>query len=68
MWMTATQAAEALGVPRTAMRAYHAKGLITTVRTPGGHRRYLSDDVMRIVRERKYVSPNVSVIPARAAR
>lgn len=66
-WINATLAAQLLEVSRQSVRAYEKYGTIQTMRTPGGHRRYLLADVERIVAERRVISPNVSVIPAGAA-
>lgn len=66
-WINATAAAAMLGVPRGAMKGYERHDTIRTVRTPGGHRRYLLADVERIAAERQVISSTVAVIPAGAA-
>lgn len=44
-WMTVSEAAHALGMSRTTLLAAEEGGLLTPMRTPGGHRRYSPADV-----------------------
>ena len=44
-WLTVTQAARILGVHATTLRRWADDGDVRCLRTPGGHRRFLEDDV-----------------------
>jgi excisionase family DNA binding protein len=46
-WMTVSEAAHALGMSRTTLLAAEEAGLLTPLRTPGGHRRYRADELTR---------------------
>lgn len=46
-WMTVSEAALALGMSRTTLLAAEEAGLLTPMRTPGGHRRYSPAEVDR---------------------
>jgi excisionase family DNA binding protein len=46
-WMTVGEAAHALGMSRTTLLAAEDAGLLTPLRTPGGHRRYSPAEVER---------------------
>jgi excisionase family DNA binding protein len=51
--LTPGEAASLLGVvPKTTI-TYANRGLLTTVRTIGGHRRFFEDEVRRLVAESK---------------
>lgn len=50
-WLTLSEAIDVLGVHETTLRRWADKGAIKTVRTPGGQRRFLQEDVERIARE-----------------
>ena len=43
--LTTSAAANALGVSIRTLYRYEAKGIITAVRTPGGHRRFRRGDL-----------------------
>lgn len=48
-WLTASEAAETLGVTTKTLKRWEAKGLIRRAhRTVGGHRRYSAEDVEAI--------------------
>ena len=49
------EAAAYLGVSDTTLNRWSRAGFITSVRTPGGHRRYYAKDLDR-VRERMYTA------------
>lgn len=44
-WLTVSEAARALGMSRTTLLAAEETGLLTPMRTPGGHRRYRLADL-----------------------
>lgn len=46
------KASKILGVHRATLREWDEKGLLEAVRTPGGHRRYRTSDVNRLLGER----------------
>ena len=46
-WLSVSEAGRALGLSRTSLLAAEDAGLLTPVRTPGGHRRYRPDDLRR---------------------
>lgn len=54
-WMTVGQAARYLGVSEPTLRKWTDDGRIPVFRTPGGHRRYLRDelDAFRTKREER---------------
>ena len=49
-WLSVGEASRALGMSRTTLLAAEESGLITTVRTPGGHRRYPLAEIERYLR------------------
>jgi excisionase family DNA binding protein len=49
-WLTLSQAAEILGVHATTLRRWADEGQIRCMRTPGGHRRFLEQDLRSFVR------------------
>jgi excisionase family DNA binding protein len=49
-WMTVSEAAHALGMSRTTLLAAEEAGLLTPLRTPGGHRRYSAAELSRYLR------------------
>ncbi|HEY0813301.1 MAG TPA: helix-turn-helix domain-containing protein [Pseudonocardia sp.] len=46
-WLTVSEAARALGLSRTSLLAAEEAGLLTAMRTPGGHRRYRPAELRR---------------------
>lgn len=46
-WLTVSEAARALGLSRTSLLAAEDAGLLTPMRTPGGHRRYRPGELRR---------------------
>ena len=48
-YLTIGQAARRLGVSIDTLRRWEANGIITAVRTPGGWRRFPSDEVERLI-------------------
>lgn len=46
-WLSVSEAGRALGLSRTSLLVAEDAGLLTPVRTPGGHRRYRPDDLRR---------------------
>ena len=46
-WLTVSEAARALGLSRTSLLAAEDAGLLTAMRTPGGHRRYRPAELRR---------------------
>ncbi len=53
-------AAERLGIPVTTLRGWSNRGIIPTVKTPTGHRRFRAEDVDRIVAD---MTPMASAPP-----
>jgi excisionase family DNA binding protein len=49
-WMTVGEAAHTLGMSRTTLLAAEEAGLLTPMRTPGGHRRYSAGELDRYLR------------------
>ena len=41
-WLSVSEAGRALGLSRTSLLAAEEAGLLASLRTPGGHRRYRS--------------------------
>ncbi|HID88924.1 MAG TPA: helix-turn-helix domain-containing protein [Anaerolineales bacterium] len=52
-WLTLGEAARLLGVHPTTLRRWSERGEIPYLRTPGGHRRFLREDLETFVRKRK---------------
>jgi excisionase family DNA binding protein len=50
-WMTVSEAAHALGMSRTTLLAAEEAGLLTPMRTPGGHRRYRAADLTHYLQQ-----------------
>jgi excisionase family DNA binding protein len=48
-WLTLSRAAEILGVHATTLRRWADEGQIRCLRTPGGHRRFLEQDIQAYV-------------------
>jgi excisionase family DNA binding protein len=51
-WMSLKQASEFLGVHYTTLRSWADQGQVRVFRTPGGHRRFSTDDLRRFLEER----------------
>jgi hypothetical protein len=49
-WLSVSEAGRALGLSRTSLLAAEEAGLLASVRTPGGHRRYRSAELRRYLR------------------
>lgn len=49
-WLTLSQAADTLGIHATTLRRWADEGIIRCFRTPGGHRRFLEEDLYTYVR------------------
>lgn len=47
-YLTPKETAKLLGVPERTLRYWGKKGKITNIKTIGGHRRYLADEVRAI--------------------
>jgi hypothetical protein len=47
LWLTVSEAARALGLSRTSLLSAEDAGLLTPMRTPGGHRRYRPAELRR---------------------
>ncbi len=64
------QVAEAIGVSESSLKRWCDKGLITTARTAGGHRRILVQEVLRFVRAQNHavVEPHILSMPATTDR
>ena len=64
------QLAEAIGASESSLKRWCDQGLITTVRTAGGHRRILVQEALRFIREQNHavVGPQLLSMPATADR
>jgi len=51
-WLSLKQASDFLGIHFTTLRAWADRGELRVFRTPGGHRRFSSDDLRRFLDER----------------
>jgi hypothetical protein len=49
-WLSVSEAGRALGLSRTSLLAAEDAGLLASVRTPGGHRRYRPAELRRYLR------------------
>ena len=49
-WLSVSEAGRALGLSRTSLLAAEEAGLLASVRTPGGHRRYRAAELRRYLR------------------
>jgi len=56
-WLSVGEASRALGMSRTTLLAAESAGLITPVRTPGGHRRYPISDIESYLRRHGAAAP-----------
>lgn len=48
MLLTISEVSEKLGITADCLRKWERKGLITPSRTPGGHRRYSEEDLLKV--------------------
>ena len=64
------QLARAIQVSESSIKRWCDQGVISTVRTAGGHRRIDMPDVMRFLRDNRYdlVRPEVLGLPATTGR
>ena len=53
VWMTVSEAARYLGVSEPTLRKWTDEGMISAFRTPGGHRRYREEELIRFRDERE---------------
>lgn len=63
--LTPKQIATSIGVSESSLKRWCDQGVLTTVRTPGGHRRVRSGEVIRFLREQQYalVRPEAIGLP-----
>ena len=57
-WLTLREASRYLGVSEPTLRRWTDEGLVEAFRTPGGHRRYLVDALLRFQDTRVEVVSN----------
>lgn len=64
------QVASSIGVSESSLKRWCDQGLLSTERTPGGHRRLRIDEVLRFLREQKHplVRPEVLGLPVGAGQ
>lgn len=64
------QVAEAIGASESSLKRWCDQGLLTTVKTAGGHRRIPIQEVLRFVREQNHavVEPHILSLPATTDR
>ncbi len=67
--ITPRQVAQAIGVSESSLKRWCDRGLLNTVRTPGGHRRLEVPDVLRFLREsgHQVVRPALLGLPSNAS-
>ena len=53
VWMTVSEAARYLGVSEPTLRKWTDEGMVSAFRTPGGHRRYREEELIRFRDERE---------------
>lgn len=68
--LTPKQVAQAIGVSESSLKRWCDRGLIDTVKTPGGHRRMTASGVMAFLRKRDQplVRPEVLGLPSNTGR
>jgi len=64
-FLSPTEVADRLLVAPVTVRLWASKGLLPSVTTPGGHRRFRTDDVESFVRKRQQVQGTVATGPTR---
>ncbi len=63
-WLSLSEASELLGVHPVTLRRWANRGILPTIRTPGGHRRFRRQDVEALMRiRREEVEPDFSLPP-----
>lgn len=68
-WLTLSDAAAMLGVHEGTIRRWADSGRLPSYRTPGGHRRFLRDDIARFVaQQREAGSRDLQVLETRVLR
>jgi DNA binding domain, excisionase family len=55
-WLTLSDVADMLGVHEGTVRRWADTGKLPSYRTPGGHRRFLSEDVIQFLAQRRGAS------------
>jgi hypothetical protein len=66
-WLSVSEAGRALGLSRTSLIAAEDAGLLASVRTPGGHRRYRPAELRRYLRAAGATGPEATGAPGSAA-
>lgn len=68
--ITPKQVAQAIGVSESSLKRWCDRGLLTPVRTAGGHRRLALDDVVQFLRKsgHRLVRPDLLGLPANAGQ
>ena len=60
-FMNVSEAAEFLGVSAASLRKWSDQGIVPVYRTPGGQRRYSSEDLEQFLASMRQPSPAISV-------
>jgi excisionase family DNA binding protein len=55
-WLTASEAAELLGISRYALNQWVDRGLLASTRTLGGHRRYAEAEIRECRRRMRWLA------------
>lgn len=54
-FLTVKEVAELLGVSKITIRRWADRGFLSPLRTPGGHRRFLKDEVLKLYQRNQFL-------------